>query len=117
MKTIVLDGNNLTLDSALSALNPSVALKLSPQSKKNIRQTRSVIEKAMRDKKIVYGFTTGFGAFSNVTISHAECKQLQLNILRSHSAGVGAPLPDAIVRLVMILMVNSKAKGCSGLRL
>lgn len=117
MKTIiVLDGESLTLDKAILALNPAVALKLSAHSKKNIHTTRTVIETAVRERKIVYGVTTGFGAFSNVIISRSKCKQLQVNVVRSHAAGVGAPLPDEIVRLIMLLMVNSKAKGFSGLR-
>ena len=117
MSTIVLDGESLTLDKAVSALNPSVSIKLSPQSKRNIRQTRAVIETAVHERKIVYGVTTGFGAFSNVIISRSKCRLLQENIVRSHAAGVGLPLPDDIVRLIMLLMVNSKAKGYSGLRL
>ena len=117
MSTIVLDGESLTLDKAVSALNPTVAIKLSPQSKRNIRRTRAVIESAVREKKIVYGVTTGFGAFSNVIISSAKCRQLQENVVRSHAGGVGSPLADDMVRLIMLLMVNRKAKGFSGLRL
>lgn len=116
MKTLVLDGESLTLEKAISALDPAVAVKISPQSRKNIQHARSVVEAAVREKKVVYGITTGFGAFSNVVISRSQCKRLQKNVVMSHAAGVGAPLPDEIVRLVMLLMANSKAKGFSGLR-
>lgn len=117
MSTIVLDGESLTLEKAISALNPSVGIRLSSKSKVNIRRARTVIETAVRERKIVYGVTTGFGAFSNVIISRSKCRQLQENVVRSHAAGVGLPLPDEVVRLIMLLMVNSKAKGFSGLRL
>ncbi|MFQ5715628.1 MAG: histidine ammonia-lyase [Nitrospinales bacterium] len=116
MKQIILDGESLKLDDALAALNPSVAVKLSSQAKENVDRTRAVIDAAVRNKKKVYGVTTGFGALSKVAISGAECIQLQENLVLSHAAGVGRPLPDEIVRLTLLLMINSKAKGFSGLR-
>ncbi|MBI4389824.1 MAG: histidine ammonia-lyase [Nitrospinae bacterium] len=116
MKTIVLDGETLTLEKAIAALDPSVAVRVSPQARKNIRAARSAVEAAVREKKVVYGITTGFGAFSNVVISRSRCKELQKNVVLSHAAGVGEPLPDEIVRLVILLMANGKAKGYSGLR-
>lgn len=116
MKKIILDGESLTLGNVIAALDPAIVVKLSLRTRKQVNQTRAVVERAVRDKKIVYGVTTGFGAFSKVAISKSDCKELQRNILLSHAAGVGNPLADEIVRLVLILMVNSKSKGHSGLR-
>ncbi len=117
MKTLILDGESLTLEKAISALNHAMRLSIASESKKRIQRARSVIESALQDKRAVYGITTGFGVLSNVPISRADGKRLQKNILMSHAAGVGKPLPDDIVRLTLLLILNSKAKGYSGIRL
>ncbi len=116
MKSLVLNGDQLTLDDAVSALNRGTPVKISPEAKQRVKKAREHIDRAVREKKVIYGITTGFGAFSDVTISRDQGKQLQKNILMSHAAGVGNPLPDEVVRCVLLLMINSKAKGYSGLR-
>jgi len=116
MKSLVLNGDQLTLDDAISALHGGATLKVSAEARQRVKAVRSAIDKAVRDKKVIYGITTGLGAFSDVTISRAQGKQLQKNVLMSHAAGVGGPLPDDIVRCVLMLMINSKAKGHSGMR-
>lgn len=65
--------------------------------------------------KAIYGVTTGFGSFANVAISHENRKKLQLNLIRSHAIGVGAPVPLDIVRRMIVLRVNTLAKGRSGI--
>lgn len=65
--------------------------------------------------KAVYGITTGFGSFANVAISHENRKRLQLNLIRSHAIGVGAPVTLDIVRRMIVLRVNTLAKGRSGI--
>ncbi len=116
MKSLVLNGDQLTLDDAVSALRGGASVKISSEAKERVKAARWHIDTAVREKKVIYGITTGFGAFSDVTISRAQGKQLQKNILMSHAAGVGNPLSDDIVRCVLLLMINSKAKGYSGLR-
>ncbi|MDH5762908.1 MAG: histidine ammonia-lyase [Nitrospinota bacterium] len=115
MKPLVLNGDHLTLEDAVSALRSGASVKLSPEAKERVKAARGHIDSAVRDKKVIYGVTTGFGAFSEVTISRAQGKRLQKNILMSHAAGVGKPFADEIVRCVLLLMINSKAKGHSGL--
>jgi histidine ammonia-lyase len=116
MKTLVLNGNQLTLEDAVSVVRNGSAVKISSEAKAKVKAARRHIDAAVREKKVIYGVTTGFGAFSDVTISRVQGKQLQKNILMSHAAGVGNPLSDDIVRGVLLLMINSKAKGHSGLR-
>jgi len=116
MKNLVLDGESLTLETLIRVLNPAAQIRIPPACRNKIQKSRAVIDKAIRGEKQIYGITTGFGAFSEVFISKDKGRQLQKNILRSHAAGVGPPLPDEIVRLVMALMINSKVKGYSGLR-
>ncbi len=65
--------------------------------------------------KAVYGITTGFGSFANIAISIENRKRLQLNLIRSHAIGVGAPVPLDTVRRMMVLRINTLAKGRSGI--
>jgi histidine ammonia-lyase len=65
--------------------------------------------------KVVYGVNTGFGNFANKVIDKADLKQLQLNLIRSHSVGVGKPLLPVQVRMLQILRINTLAKGRSGI--
>lgn len=65
--------------------------------------------------KAVYGITTGFGSFANVPISIENRKKLQLNLIRSHAIGVGAPVPLDTVRRMIVLRINTLAKGRSGI--
>ena len=97
MKTLVLDGQRLTLDNVVAALRGGAMFRVSAPAKKNVQQARRIIEDAIRDKKVIYGVTTGFGAFSDVVISRSKGKQLQKNILMSHAAGVGPPFSDDVV--------------------
>ena len=117
MKSLVLNGDQLTLEDAVSVLRSGAMIRVSSDAKQRVRAARSHVDAAVREKKVIYGITTGFGAFSDVTISSAQGKQLQKNILMSHAAGVGSPLVDDIVRCALLLMINSKARGYSGLRL
>lgn len=116
MKKLVLDGESLTLETLARVVDPATQIRVAPVCRNKVQKSREVIDKAIRGGKPVYGITTGFGALSDVFISKDKGKRLQKNILMSHAAGVGNPLPDAIVRLVLALMINSKAKGYSGLR-
>ena len=117
MKSLLLSGDQLTLNDAVSVLRSGTAVRLSSAAKEKVKAARLHVDAAVREKKVIYGITTGFGAFSDVIISHSQGKQLQKNILMSHAAGVGNPLADDIVRCTLLLMINSKAKGHSGLRL
>lgn len=116
MKKLVVDGESLTLESLATAADSATQIRVAPACRGKVQNSRAVIEKAVRDKKQVYGITTGFGALSDVFISQDKGRQLQKNILMSHAAGVGDPFPDEIVRLILALIINSKAKGYSGLR-
>jgi histidine ammonia-lyase len=65
---------------------------------------------------VVYGITTGFGSFANISISKEDRKLLQLNLIRSHSIGVGKPVPLEIVRRMTVLRINTLSKGRSGIQ-
>ena len=71
---------------------------------------RQTIENALQSKRVIYGINTGFGALSEVVISKDETKQLQKNILMSHSAGVGNYLDEVTSKAILILRINDLAK-------
>ena len=64
----------------------------------------------------VYGVNTGFGDLATVRVAHADQRALQLNLIRSHAVGVGAPLPEDVVRAILLLRANTLAAGRSGVR-
>ncbi len=117
MKTLILDGNSLTIEDVHAAAHSPAKVAYSPRAKKRIKASRRVVEEWIRRDETIYGVTTGFGEFSNVKIGRDHLEQLQENLIVSHSAGAGEPLPPEIVRAMTILRLNALAKGYSGIRL
>jgi histidine ammonia-lyase len=112
-----IDGESLTLeDVALAAEGKIRDVKLTKDALKKVNRSRALVERWVREGETIYGVTTGFGEFANVSIPHSELRQLQQNLLRSHSAGTGEPLPAEVVRAMLLLRANALAKGCSGVR-
>ena len=79
-----------------------------------MRASRAVIERLIADGAIVYGVTTGFGDLADVRIRPDQTVELQRNLVRSHAAGVGDPLPDEVVRAMLLLRANALAVGHVG---
>lgn len=117
MNTLVIDGTSLTIDQLYSASTGSVRVSISPKSKQAMNAARGIVEEWVRRDEVVYGITTGFGEFSSVKISTRDIEKLQKNLILSHSAGTGEPLPQEIVRAMMILRINAVARGYSGVRI
>ncbi|MEE9514676.1 MAG: histidine ammonia-lyase [Candidatus Brocadiales bacterium] len=117
MNEVNLDGNSLTIPELADIARGESKISLAPPAAERIDKTRKVIEDAVRNKKTVYGVTTGFGALADVILSKDQTKDLQRHILLSHSAGVGPPFNEETTRAIMALRVNSLAKGLSGIRL
>ena len=116
MKKIIIDGENLTIESIVLVARYKNLVELSPNALAKIKKSRSVVDDFVSKEKVVYGVTTGFGEFKNVFISKEQTRELQENLIRSHSVGVGEPLSEEIVRAAMLLRANSLAKGYSGVR-
>mgnify|MGYP000904635520 CR=1 FL=1 len=115
--TIFIDGEHLTLEQVCAAARDKAAVKLHLSGKEKLLRSRKVVEKIISGGDVAYGITTGFGKFSDVSISQEDCDTLQRNIIISHSCGVGEPLPQDVVRAMMLLRANSLVKGYSGVRL
>ena len=116
-KKLIVDGKSLTLDKIEFFLKENPIVSLSNESKKNVIKARKLIDKWVDEGKVIYGVTTGFGEFANVSISKKDIEKLQENLIVSHSTGVGDPLPPFIVKIMMLLRVNALASGHSGIRL
>jgi histidine ammonia-lyase len=93
-----------------------VRVALADEARGRVRAARAVVDQAAEGDTPAYGINTGFGNFANVRIPHESLAGLQLNLLRSHAAGVGDPLPVPVVRATMALRANVLAKGFSGIR-
>jgi histidine ammonia-lyase len=78
--------------------------------------SRAVVERLVADAATVYGITTGFGDLADVRIDASQSAELQQNLVRSHAAGVGDPLPEEVVRAMLLLRANTLAIGLSGVR-
>jgi histidine ammonia-lyase len=89
---------------------------LAPEARRKVETSREVIEDLVRADRVAYAVTTGVGKLSDVRIPPDEITALQMNLLRSHAAGVGPPLSEATTRAMMLLRANSLAKGFSGVR-
>lgn len=81
-----------------------------------IKQGRNWLEKTLQKGSVVYGVNTGFGALCNVRIAPQQLRELQVNLLRSHTAGVGEEVPLPVVRLAFFLKLYALCKGVSGVR-
>jgi len=113
---LLLDGASLTLDDLEAVARGSRPVAVAPSAREAVERARRVVDDAVARNQVVYGVTTGFGNFADVVIPHDQLGQLQLNLVRSHAAGVGEPLSEAETRGLMVLRANVLAKGFSGIR-
>ncbi|KAH9511992.1 hypothetical protein DERF_010410 [Dermatophagoides farinae] len=114
---INLNGNQLSTDDLLNLGRGHYKIKLATESQQKIKACRDMLERILRENKVVYGVNTGFGKFATTLISGENLIDLQYNLIRSHSAGVGNPLSPFRTRMLLALRINILAKGYSGISL
>lgn len=114
---VVLDGRSLTLSDLEALSSPSTSARLSEAVASRVALSRKVVDELVARGDTVYGLNTGFGRLVDKRINADEIHALQRNLVRSHAAGVGEPLPPESVRTMMGLRVNALAHGYSGVRL
>ncbi|MGQ9565840.1 MAG: histidine ammonia-lyase [Candidatus Bathyarchaeales archaeon] len=117
MENLLIDGERLTIEDVVTVARKNALVTLSKQAARNVQKSRKTLEEFVKKKKIIYGVTTGFGALGNVMISTDDVEDLQVNLIRSHSACIGKPLEREAVRALMLLRANTLAKGYSGIKL
>ncbi len=118
MKKIELDGEHLTVEEVVEvAYNPGHCfVTFSPEAVKKMQRSREVVEELVRKGEVIYGITTGFGYFKDRVIESSRVRELQRNLILSHSAGVGDYLSVPETRAMMLIRANSFARGHSGIR-
>ncbi|MGI9040528.1 MAG: histidine ammonia-lyase [Gemmatimonadales bacterium] len=115
--TCLLDGCSLTVaDVVRAAREPEVNVSVAPQARQALIESRRLVESAIASGQTIYGINTGFGKLATVRIAPEQLEQLQTNLIRSHAAGVGAPLPPGVVRAVLLLRANVLLRPTSGVR-
>jgi histidine ammonia-lyase len=116
MTTVNINGNDLTFESLYAVALDGAEAALAPDARARMDASRAVIDRLVKSETSVYGVNTGFGDLAVVRISRDQILQLQLNLVRSHACGVGAPLSESETRAVILLRANALAKGFSGVR-
>ncbi len=112
---VEIDGASLTLEQT-AAIADGAEVSLAGGARGRIEKARRFVEDIVARGEVVYGINTGFGALSDVSIPPDKLRELQLNLVRSHSCGVGEPLSERVVRAMMLQRANVLAKGYSGCR-
>ena len=113
---VPLDGQQLSIEDLEDVARRGRPVEITPAAWEAVRRARNVVDEAVRRGQVVYGVNTGFGDFAEIVIPPARLRELQLNLLHSHAAGVGEPLDEAETRGLMTLRANVLAKGFSGIR-
>lgn len=113
---LVLTGSSLTIDDVVSVARGRRPVRPDPQAMTRVASTRRVIDEAIGRGETIYGVNTGFGKLAHVRIDPQRLAELQVNLIRSHAAGLGEPLTTDVVRAMMLLRTNVLLRGTSGVR-
>ena len=116
MSAIPIDGERLTIEELHRIVFDGAMPEIPAEARERMNASRAVIERVVESGTQVYGVNTGFGKMAGTRISAAEIRHLQLNLVRSHACGVGAPLSEPATRAMLALRANALAKGFSGVR-
>lgn len=116
MTTILIPPTGLTPPDIAAVARRDAPVELSAEALAAMTASRSIVDSIERDGRPVYGVSTGFGALASTSVSAERRVELQHALIRSHAAGIGAPMPREVVRAMMLLRVRSLAMGYSGVR-
>src|SRR5215510_4664262 len=112
-----LDGQRLSLAQVVAVARGQEEVTLARSSQTRVAESRKIVEAIISEGRTVYGVNTGFGKLSDVRIESSQLRELQLNLVRSHSCGLGAPLSIGEARAMLLLRANVLALGYSGCRI
>jgi histidine ammonia-lyase len=113
---ITLDGASLTIEDVVAVADRGERVGIAAAALEYMQRSRDRVDGAMRGTKPVYALNTGVGLLANIRLEDDEIEAMQVNLIRSHCCGVGAPLPTRVVRGMMLIRANVLAKGLSGIR-
>ena len=116
METVIIDGGPLTPEQVATVAFGRARAVAADDLDDRLAPARQVVDAAVESEDVVYGITTGFGALATTHIGRSEAEALQYNLVRSHATGVGEPIPDEVVRAMLLLRARTLAMGHSGVR-
>ena len=111
-----LNGQKLTLQQIVAVASGKEPVTLAAEARERVERSRKIVEGIVAEGRTVYGVNTGFGKLSDIRIEQSELRELQLNLVRSHSCGLGKPLSEPEARAMLLLRANVLACGYSGAR-
>ena len=111
-----IDEQTLSLAELRRAWEAPLQVRLGNVARTDVAKSKAYVDQFLKRGDTAYGVNTGFGRLATIGIDESELKPLQKNLIRSHAAGVGEPLSDAVVRLAMVMKVVALARGYSGVR-
>lgn len=117
MTKLTIHPGKMTLEELRVVFQQAVTVSLDKKAHAAIEKSVATVNKIIAEDRTAYGINTGFGLLANTRIATKDLQSLQRSIVMSHAAGVGEPLDDDLVRLIMVLKINSLARGFSGIRL
>ena len=117
LPVVQLDGHSLALEDVVAVARYKAGVKIAPSAFDAIRASRETVLNILKQEKAIYGINTGFGSLANVHICDEKASLLQNNLIVSHAVGCGAPLPQDVVRAMLLLRANALCQGHSGVRL
>ena len=113
-----ISAEHLTLERVGEIIEKNMKLRLSDDARQRIVRCRQYLDEKIANSPVpVYGVTTGFGSLCKVSVSQDQLSQLQINLMKSHACGVGERVPNEIVRIMLLLKVQSLSYGYSGCKL
>jgi histidine ammonia-lyase len=115
-RRLLLDGETLSLEEIREVARGGVRVELAPEALARVERARALVDRVASGEAAAYGINTGFGTLAEVRIDRKDLRTLQRNLLLSHAAGVGTPLPIPEARALLLLRCNVLAKGYSGIR-
>ena len=116
MQALHINGNNLTMEDVRQVVYERRPVLLQPEARGAVERARAIVDDLVENERVAYAVNTGVGHLADMRISRPDIRQLQVNLIRSHCAGVGEPLSQEVTRAMMLLRANSLAKGFSGVR-
>ncbi len=114
-EVVTVDGRSLSLDD-VERVALGAEVRLDPEARGRMEDSRAVVERAVERGEVVYGVTTGFGRLADTLIPRERIRELQLNLIRSHAAGVGKSFDEPVARAITLLRANTLAGGHGGVR-
>lgn len=117
MRDLHLTGDGFSIEDVVDVAYRRARVTVGPDLAERMSAARTVVTEAVRRQDVVYGVTTGFGALADTTIGPQDMAKLQVGIVRSHAAAVGAPLPAEVVRALLLLRARTLSAGYSGVRI